>query len=800
MDRFIRKMFSLCLLLLSVSYVLAAENSIRDIIPPIKLIAGRLDTILMSDLFYLDDYDVGFLPGKDIKATFNRDNLLLLLESRPDFEGISNIQLTHAGKIYTIPVYVKKIGQRTFSFKPDKKCRAVNLFGSFNNWNRTELPMKETDGGKYEITIPLEPGRYEYKFFVDGEEILDPQNRDVVANDIGGRNSVMIIPELHSEKIFLHKSTFKKKSSNSEFQFYLEAEKKLKLSKAHLIVLLDNQRIENKGITIKGRVVTVVLSNDDLSSAKMLRVAVSNNGLNSNMQMVPLSGGVPAGDQSDFNWYDGIIYSLITDRFYDGDKTNDSPIKHDSLSEKANYMGGDFAGITQKIIEGYFDSLGVNAIWISPVNDNPDSAFREYPAPHRWYTGYHGYWPIQAEKVEEKFGTFDELKSLIKTAHRHKIKVLLDFVSHHVHQEHTFFKEHKDWFGKLKLPDGRLNLRLWDEQRLTTWFEPYLPSFDFVSSDEAVNAMTDNAIWWLKQTGADGFRHDAVKHVPNRFWRTLTRKLKKEIERQTGSLVYQIGETFGNYDLVSSYVNNGQLSAQFNFELYNTAQAAFIDPQRSFRDLDLEMKKTLDVYGSLLLMGNIMDSHDKNRYMAYTDGDLDLSQWSAIEQGWNNPPQVDNPTSYEKAELYYAYMLSIPGIPVVYYGSEFGMTGASDPDNRRMMRFDDQLNENEKRMLEVVSRIIGLREKNSALRYGDFYSLQSDEKIFAYCRSDFEQRIVIALNKSEETQTVALTLPAFYSTRKAINLVDQSSYKVVDGKLAVSLKPRGWAMIRLDPK
>ncbi len=115
------------------------------------------------------------------------------------------------------------------------------------------------------------------------------------------------------------------------------------------------------------------------------------------------------------------------------------------------------------------------------------------------------------------------------------------------------------------LPDGRRNLRLWDEQRLTTWFEPYMPSFDYTKSDAPIDYMTDNCVWWLKQTGADGFRHDAVKHVPNRFWRALTKKLEEEIEVPTGKKVYQIGETFGDYNLIGSYVNNGQLICTVRF-------------------------------------------------------------------------------------------------------------------------------------------------------------------------------------------------------------------------------------------
>ncbi|MCK7525308.1 MAG: alpha-amylase family glycosyl hydrolase [Ignavibacteriales bacterium] len=90
-------------------------------------------------------------------------------------------------------------------------------------------------------------------------------------------------------------------------------------------------------------------------------------------------------------------------------------------------------------------------------------------------------------------------------------------------------------------------------------------------------------------------------------------------------------------------------------------------------------------------MGNIMDSHDKIRYMAYADGDLEINDGRAGDVAWNNPPKVDNPSSYEKLKLHLAYLLTIPGVPIIYYGDEIGMTGAADPDNRRMMRFGNQL-------------------------------------------------------------------------------------------------------------
>ena len=184
--------------------------------------------------------------------------------------------------------------------------------------------------------------------------------------------------------------------------------------------------------------------------------------------------------------------------------------------------------------------------------------------------------------------------------------------------------------------------------------------------------------------------------------------------------------------------------------------------------------------------------------MAYADNEIDLSQWSATEEGWKNPPEVKDPYNYKKAELYYAYMFSIPGLPVIYYGSEFGMTGLSDPDNRRMMRFGSQLNEHEKKMLEVVRGIVKTRKNNTALRYGDFYPLQADNKFYAFIRSDFSERVLVVMNKSDEQQNLKVKLPEVYSIKKAINLENNSILKFERNELNIPLGPRGWMILKLE--
>ncbi|MBU0561329.1 MAG: hypothetical protein KKG93_17385 [Bacteroidetes bacterium] len=776
---------------------LIAQN-ISELIQPLKLVSGKEKSIVVSDLFYSESYDLSFAESDQLQLSFSKTGNQLNVKAKDGFEGIASIQFSLNNEVYDVPVYSIKEKLYEFTFRPDKEYAEISLFGSFNGWNRKELFMSDENGdGVFTTSVSLEPGVYQYKFFADGIEIVDPENTEKVPNGFGDFNSIRVINEDQANKYFLHVDRFIDGEQNSEFVFDLENSGKHHTANANSVfAFIDNKKVDTDKIRVDKNKIRISLSKSELLDQNFLRVVYSENGKISNMQNVLIENEIPAyGDN--FSWYDGIIYSIMIDRFNDGDKSINFGVSHDSLSSKANYMGGDLQGVIDKLEDGYFDSLGINTIWISPVMDNPNTAFKEYPAPHRYYSGYHGYWPIHPERVEENFGNLETLKKLVSTAQERGIKILLDFVSNHVHQEHPYFHNNREWFGKLELPDGRLNLRFWDEYRLTTWFEPYLPSFDYEGSLEAVETMTDNAVWWLKKTGADGYRHDAVKHVPNLFWRSLTAKLKQEVEILMNKKLYQIGETFGSYDLISSYVNNGQLNSQFNFNLYDVALPTFINPKASFSGLSKEMQKTFSVYGGIHLMGNVMDSHDKNRFMAFADDDLNVSQWSAIDEGWNNPPLVDNHENYKKLILYMAYMNTIPGLPVIYYGSEFGMTGASDPDNRRMMRFGNDLTSDETATLNSVREIITLRKNHSALRYGDFYTLTADENIFAYLRSDFNEKLLIVINKSDAAQQLELILPEVIDSKTAVSLRDMSVISL-NSDVKLNCPPMSWNIYKID--
>jgi cyclomaltodextrinase len=772
---------------------IAFPEGIKDLIAPIHLTAGVQDTFLISDIFYSPDYNISLKPNASVNAQFVNGKYLIMKPAE-NFEGLSLLQFNLGRQSYYIPFTVQLKANYTFHFRaPDAK--KVNLFGSFNSWNREIDAMKLNKDGIYEITVPLDPGLYEYKFYVDGNEFLDPLNRDSIPNGLGGYNSVISIKPFHTEKSFLHVYSRGEDKKDLLLTFWYEKQGGTSLNNSSVIALVNNSIYPASDISIDGDKIILRVPEKMRRENPVIRVAVNDKGLTTYFQTVRFFNGEIAANQDKMSSFDNVMYALMIDRFKDGDPGNSIPVVHPKLLHKANYFGGDLQGVLDEINNGYFDSLGVNTLWLSPVIDNTDSAYQEYPAPHRFYTGYHGYWPVSPTKVEERFGDMNLLKKLVSTAHQHKMKVLLDYVANHIHIEHPWWKEHRDWFGQLELPDGRKNLRLWDEYRLTTWFEPFMPKFDYIHSKAALEAMTDNALWWIKTTGVDGFRHDAVKHVPNVYWRLLTKKLKKQYLGK--KYIYQIGETFGSYQLVNSYVNNGQLDAQFNFILYDTAIPTFTG-NTSFTSLDEQMHKTFDVYGVNHLMGNIMDSHDKVRFMAYADNDVNDKTGDAAELGWNNPPEVDYPSSYDKLKLYVTYLASIPGIPVIYYGDEIGMTGAADPDNRRMMRFNDQLKDIEKKTLHDVSLILKQRDTQPALRYGDYLTLKADSANYAFIRSDFNERVLVVLNKSEKNQQYELKMPSEYQLSRGTDLIKGGDLPVMQNKLYINIAPLSYKIIKFN--
>ena len=483
-----------------------------------------------------------------------------------------------------------------------------------------------------------------------------------------------------------------------------------------------------------------------------LRVFASDGNVITNDLLIPLQDGVPVLSADGLTRHDAnaqVLYSLMVDRFYNGNPENDAPLNRPDVDPRVDYMGGDLKGITCKIEEGFFDSLGVNTIWISPITQNPEDAWGEYPDPKTKFSGYHGYWPIYNTKVDGRMGTDDELREMLHAAHKHQMNVILDYVANHMHINSPTLKAHPDWVTDSLLPDGRRNFELWDEARLTTWFDKHIPSLD-LEREDVCEAMTDTALFWVDKFDFDGYRHDACKHIPLNYWRMFTHKMKS---RYPDRALWMIGETYGDNDLIGSYVKTGMLNAQFDFNIYHTAIDVLGRPGYSMKKMAEVIDQSLESYGAHHTMGNISGNHDKTRFISLAGGAVSWDEdgkWA----GWHrsigvtaSPDAEREAVAFKKALLLEVINLTIPGVPCIYQGDEYGQAGANDPDNRRMMRFEG-LTENEQWMLGQVEELIKLRRSSMPLMYGDYKKLYADDNVLVFSRTYMGEEMVIGINNS----------------------------------------------------
>lgn len=750
----------------------------------------RLNTLFTyeqgENILFMQDYilDLSSLDSvssasTELELSLTRDKKQLTLivpEDGPSFVDL--ILWTSDGK-FAIPCRRSDKVPYIFTFKPGTaNYQRVQIAGQMNDWTPSFSPdLKQNEDGSFEIRLMLNPGRYEYQLVLDGKQQQDPSNPDFVIGGTGNRNSFFKVgdhyaeyPQLmtlshEGEKIKL-KATHVTGKIHAYWQNMLLSENRVKLDKG--VITLDIPTVATK------------------LERSFLRVWADNEFGCSNDILVPLQHGKVLDDAKEITRADHramIMYFLLVDRFKNGNTSNDAPLNRPDVNSKVDFWGGDIAGISQELENGYFDSLGVNSLWISPLNQNPEEPFGYYAFNGTKFSGYHGYWPVSSSKVDHRFGTSTELKDMISKSHDHGISILLDYVANHVHEQHPLYKQHPEYATNLYLPDGSMNVQKWDEQRLTTWFDTFMPSLDF-SNPDVVEMMTDSALFWMKEFGLDGFRHDACKHINLEFWRTLTYKMKKAFPNVQP---YQIGETYGSPGLISSYLTTGMLDGQFDFNVYDVANNSFAGLQKvPLTDLKNTLQSSLRTYGVHNLMGNISGNHDKPRFMAYASGDLKPGEDSKLA-GWVRKVGVSDSTAYDKMFLFQAFNLTITGIPVIFYGDEIGMTGANDPDCRRMMRFENW-NSRERKLWKKISVMAHLRKNNPVLVYGDFINLITDQDSWAYARKYFEKTAIMVFNNSSAVRVLQIPVPEDLNVN-SLNAVFGTKFQIKNKILTIQLLP-----------
>lgn len=510
--------------------------------------------------------------------------------------------------------------------------------------------------------------------------------------------------------------------------------------------------------------------------------------------LIPLENKNVITDAAKLNRHDAhtqVLYSLMIDRFNNGNTNNDSKLNTPEVLKKVDYYGGDIAGITKKINEGFFNNLGINTIWISPITQNPYDAWGLYDDPRTRFSGYHGYWPINITKIDERFGSDAELREMLDAAHAKGLNVLLDYVANHLHIKSPIIQEHPDWVTDSITPDGRRNFELWDEYRLTTWFDTHLATLDLERA-EVYEPMTDSALYWIANFDFDGFRHDACKHIPEIYWRTLMKKMKARFPNRQ---IYQIGETYGSPELINSYVKSGMLDAQFDFNVYDNFIDAIVRPNGSFAKLSPVLQQSLNIYGYHNLMGYITGNHDRARFISLAGGAVLLDE-DTKRAGWKRLITVGKEDAYKKLSLLEAFIFSIPGVPCIYQGDEYGVPGGNDPDNRRMMQFDGY-NEKETSVKNLVEKLSQLRRNSMPLLYGDFIPLYADDDVLVFSRVYMGENVVVALNKSNEEKTVSVKSPLLKGKVEFLLSEDSRNTIGVGGTVSVNIAPLSFIIVKM---
>ncbi len=753
-----KKSFYLILILLTIAGCRRAE---RVHLPATSNIVGLASPVLLeydTTVVYLSDYfrDTSAIEGIEIPGM--ADSLFHLRDGRVTIapvaatEAVYLLQVEADSITESVPLFRSAKQKVELTFDPaGRKYDAVSVAGEFNGWTAGRTNFELVDGS-WKTSLLLNPGAYQYQLVADGLWMTDPANPELRDNNAGGFNSVlkvgMDVPGLRPSLFTLN---------HGRKVISIQCEGKMD----GLLVLWQNYLLNNDYLSMKkGQNIMIRIPG---AAAEMERSYIRAWAFNeygvSNDLLIPLEYGRVLQDAASLSRHDHhslILYNVFVDRFYDADTANNRPLNDPLVLPPADYHGGDLKGVISKLKEGYFDELGVNTIWISPIVRNPEGAYGFWPYPPSRFSGYHGYWPVSFTQVDDRYGTEEDLHELVALAHEKGMNVLLDFVANHVHEKHPVYRENPDWATELYLPDGSLNTERWDEYRLTTWFDVFLPTLD-LSKPEVYGMLTDSAVYWIREYGLDGFRHDATKHIPAVFWRTLTRKLKEQVVLPENRPVYQIGETYGGPELIGSYVNSGMLDAQFDFNVYDDALAVLIRPSESFERLDASLHQSMRFYGSHNLMGYISGNQDRGRFTSYAGGSLRFDEDAKLA-GWTRTIEVGNPDAYLVTAILFAFNMTIPGLPVIYYGDEIGMAGGNDPDSRRMMRFDE-LDKEELQLKEKVGKLASLRRNSLALIYGDFESLLVTEDTYAYCRSFFDQIVIVVMNKGSQTKNLTFDIP-----------------------------------------
>ncbi|SCL15435.1 alpha-1,6-glucosidases, pullulanase-type [Micromonospora nigra] len=546
------------------------------------------------------------------------------------------------------------------------------------------------------------------------------------------------------------------------------------------------------------------------------------------------------------------FYFVLPDRFANGDRRNDrGGLTGGRLKtgydpkDKGFYQGGDLKGVMDRL--DYIQGLGTTAIWLAPVFKNrPVQGTGDDVS-----AGYHGYWITDFTQVDPHFGSKDDLKKLVRLAHRRGIKVYLDVIVNHTADVIRYAEDEYSYVDKTTAPYTDAQGRPFEDRnyadgsrRFPTVNEksfPYTPTFetpadarvkvpawlndptmyhnrgdstfagenseygDFFGLDdlwterpEVVRGLTKVYADWVTSTGVDGFRLDTVKHANLEFWPQFSRGIDQAAQRAGKKDFFMFGEVYSaDPEITSTYVRRGGLPATLDF--------AFQEAARGFTANDGSAKSLADVYARDDLY-SARDT-DANRLTTFL-GNHDMGRIGSFIAGGPTDPA----THLRRDQLAHELMFLTRGQPVVYSGDEQGFTGpGGDKDSRQTMfasktpdYLDDDLLGTDRTHAEdqfdpthplyrAIAELGALRQAHPALRDGIQVTRHAADGpgVFAFSRIDPGDRTeyVVAVNNAATEQTVTVDTWSAGATFTGVYGSGAAPVAAGDGKLTVTVPP-----------
>ena len=633
----------------------------------------------------------------------------------------------------------------------------------------------ENDRFVYKLT-DVSTGDYHYYYVVNGKEELDAFN-DVTAKDSNGKECSVCHYKKANVSVETSLSQYAMDyNDNNVLSVKLTAKdgEGLETSEIAAITADLSELGLNREFAIDPTLMEGTISCLNTVAAGEKTISVTVKDIYGNVYTTATNVTVTERKKSagDFDWDEAVIYFAVTDRFFDGDASNNDAygVGDYNTGKKggSSYHGGDFAGLNQKL--DYLKDLGVNTIWITPIVENIKEDQHDKETDTATY-GYHGYWASDFTKLNGHLGTEEQFEALLEAAHSKDMKIMVDVVLNHA----GYGTE--DHFNDILMDaDGKKISMIRDDSNTISGDDKYdalsgLP--DFVTENKAV---TDQLVaWqtgWMSKYSIDYYRVDTVKHVETTTWAAFKNSLTK-----VNPDFKMIGEYSG-----AGYANNagelgtGTMDALLDFDFNDFAQN-FVTGNIS--SVENSLQKRNSAINNTATMGSFLSSHDE-----------DTLQYKLVSES-----KISEEEAYNLMKVAATLQITAKGQPVLYYGEEIGQGGANNwplQTNRR----DFDWTELEKQKADSNS-IYNHYKTMLAIRnaYTDVFARGNRSTVAASDAEGYEvisrsygtDTLYVGMNVKETAKEVVIPVIAKAGTILT-NLYDGKNYTVsADQKVSVTI-------------